>query len=70
MIKVEVTKRFTLNDFNKIKNLKRWTNGDKEGMLFVGDTFECNEDMLKYLTGDNIKGEVVVQIVELDPKKK
>jgi hypothetical protein len=32
--------------------------------LFVGDTFDCTEEMAKYLTGENDRGMVVVKITE------
>ena len=68
MIKVETIKDFTLNDFNKITNIQRKL-VEQEGKLFVGDTFECDEKMAKYLSGDNDKKAVVVKIVEIMPKK-
>lgn len=68
MIKVETIKDFTLNDFNKITNIQRKLI-EQEGKLFVGDTFECDEKMAKYLSGDNDKKAVVVKIVEIMPKK-
>ena len=68
MIKVEVIERFTLNDFDKLKNIVR-AKTDVKGTLFVGDTFECDEDMVKYLTGDNSQGKVVVRVIEVEPIK-
>ena len=68
MIKCETVKDFTLNDFNKLSNIKRKLM-TQEGKLFVGDTFECDEKMAKYLNGDNDKKAVVVKIVEIMPKK-
>lgn len=69
MIKVEVIKDFTLNDFDRIMELKRSSSKNKEGSLFAGDTFECTEEMYKYLTGTNDKGITVVKIIEVIPKK-
>lgn len=67
MIKVEVIENFTLKDFNKLKNIVRFDK-DKKGTLFIKDTFECDEKMAKYLTGDNIFKKVVVKIIEIKPK--
>lgn len=68
MIKVEVIKDFTLNAYEKIRNIKRKT-VDSYGKLYTGDTFECDEDMVKYLTGNNEKGEIVVKVIEIEPIK-
>ena len=68
MIKCEVIENFTLGEFQKILNLKRATSKEKEGCLYVGDTFECDEEMAKYLTGGNDKNKIVVKILEVIPK--
>ena len=49
MIKVEVIKEFTLARFNELKNVQR-KEKEVQGRLFVGDIFECNADMVEYLT--------------------
>lgn len=69
MIKVETVEKFNLKEFDKIKNLTR-VNLDVKGTLFVGDTFECDEQMAKYLTGDNPLKKAVVKVIEVEPKKK
>ena len=69
MIKVEVIENFTLKDFKKLKNLERATSKSKEGELYVKDTFECDEVMAKYLTGDNAKKKVVVKVLEVIPEE-
>ena len=68
MIKVEVIEKFSLKEFNKIQNVKR-TSVDEKGKLFVGDTFECDEEMAKYLLGDNPLKRAVVKIIEVEPKE-
>lgn len=68
MIKVEVIEKFTLKDFNELKNIKR-KSVEKEGTLYVGDTFECSKDMAKYLTGDNALKKAVVKVIEIAPQK-
>lgn len=70
MIKVEVIKEFTLKRYEELKNIIRKNptkNG--EGYLYDGDTFECSEEMGKYLTGNNKKGETVIKILEVIPEK-
>ena len=67
-IKVEVITQFTLARFDEITNIKR-VNAKKDGMLFVGDTFECSKEMAEYLSGKNEKGNIVVRIIEVEPLK-
>ena len=69
VIKVQVIKPFTLGRFNEITNIIR-KNIENDGMLFEGDIFECSQDLAEYLTGKNEKGDVVVKIIEVIPKKK
>lgn len=64
MIKCEVIEKFKLKDFGKLKNISR-VSTDEIGTLFVGDTFECDEEMAKYLTGDNVLKKVVVKVIEV-----
>lgn len=52
MVKVEVTKLFMLKDFDKLRKIVR-KGISEEGTLFEGDTFECDEEMFKYLSGEN-----------------
>ena len=68
MIKCEVIEKFKLKDFGKLKNISRVA-VDEIGTLFVGDTFECDEEMAKYLTGDNALKKVVVKVVEVKQPK-
>ena len=68
MVRVEVIKEFTLEEFYRVKNLQR-KQYNQVGRLFVGDTFECDEEVAKYLTGNNQKGEIVVKVLEVDPKE-
>ena len=68
MIKCEVIEKFCLKDFDKLKNIKR-KGAEVKGTLFVGDTFDCDEEMAKYLTGNNALKKVVVKVVEIIPKK-
>ena len=67
MVKCEVIERFTLGDFNKLQNIKRKAI-DTKGTLYVGDTFDCDEEMAKYLSGGNSQKKVVVKVIEVMPK--
>ena len=68
MIRCEVIEQFTLNDFEKLEDIKR-KSFVTYGTLFVGDTFKCDEDMAKYLSGNNSKCKKVVKIIEVEPEK-
>lgn len=68
MIKVEVIENFTLADYKKLKNVKKVI-ARKENGFGVGDTFECDEEMVDYLTGNNAFKKEVVKIIEVTPKK-
>lgn len=67
MIKLKAIKQFSLERYNELKNIKRNTTG-QEGQLYVNDTFECNEDIAKYLLGDNRLKQKVVEIIEIVPE--
>ena len=70
MIRVEVIEQFNFKDYDKIKDTIKRKSIDVKGTLFIGDTFECDEDMIKYLTGDNPLNKTVVKVIEVEPKKK
>ena len=67
MIKCEVIKEFTLEKFDELKNIQR-KRVDTKGKLYVGDTFECDKEMADYLMGDNKDKQVVVKVIEVEPK--
>ena len=69
MVKCEVTREFTLGKFDELKNIIR-KNIDTYGKLYIGDIFECDEEMAKYLTGNNANEDVVVRIIEVVPEEK
>jgi len=69
MIKVEVTKEFTLGRFDEIKNIKR-IGRSEIGRLYVGDVFECNNDLCEYLLGNNRINSAVVKVIEVIPEFK
>lgn len=73
MVKVEVIEGFTLRRFNELQNIVRKNpDKDKAGELFIGDTFDCDLEMYKYLTGENAEKRAFVNKipVEVTPKKK
>jgi len=68
MVKCEVIEDFTLGKYNELKNITR-RNKLKDGKLYVGDTFECEQEMAKYLTGDNPLKKAVVKVIEVKVKE-
>lgn len=69
MIKCKTIKEFTLKKFKELKNIERANDVYVEGKLYVGDTFECNKDMVDYLLGDNPKNETVIEVIEVIPEE-
>lgn len=67
MIKCKVIEDFSLKNFDKLKNIER-VSVDRKGNLYVGDVFECDEDMAIYLTGNNPLKKVVVEVIEVEPE--
>lgn len=68
MIRVEALDNFDLKRYDELKNIKR-TGKDIYGSLFVGDTFECTQDLVEYLTGNNPLNKAVVKVIEVQPEK-
>ena len=66
MIKCKVIETFTLGQFDKLKNIKR-IGREEKGKLFTNDTFECDEEMAKYLTNEtkNPGNRPFVKIIEI-----
>ena len=70
MIKAEVIVDFTLGRFKELKNIQRKNpSNNQDGYLYVGDTFECEEELGKYLTGDNAIKKTVIRVVSVTPKE-
>ena len=69
MIKVEVVEEFTYGDYDKIKDSLVRKSRDKDGWLYVGDTFTCDEATMRYLTGENRLNKVVVKVIEVTREK-
>ena len=68
MIKVKVIEDFSLTRYNEIKNIVRATSKNEEGYLYVGDIFECNQDLVDYLSGNNRLGRAFVEAIEIIPE--
>lgn len=64
MIRVEAIAEFNLKDFAKLKNIERKGKAE-EGKLFIGDTFDCDEEMFKYLTETNKLNRAFVKAIEV-----
>ena len=64
---VEALINFTLEKFDEI-TIENRKNSEKHGQLYVGDTFICDENMARYLLGDNPPKKKVVKVVEIIPK--
>lgn len=69
MVKVEVVKNFTLEEFNKLENVEKTINR-KPNEFGTGDKFECDQEMADYLMGKNDKGVTVVKVIEIIPEPK
>lgn len=69
MLRVKVTEYFTLKAFDELQNIKRYDekNRNNDGELYVGDTFDCTEEMCNYLSGDNKFKKTFVQVVDILP---
>ena len=69
MVKVQAIIDFNYKEYNKINNLQP-VNKTQEGKLFAGDIFEVNEDIAKYLTGENKNKITAVKVLEVVPEIK
>lgn len=71
MIKVQVLENFTLKErINEVNNLVRATAKNETGFLYVGDVFECTEELADYLTQGNRFNKAFVKVVEVIPAEK
>lgn len=69
MVKVKVIAPFYLARFGELQNIQR-VSLDEDGKLFVGDTFECTEEMADYLIQGNAMKRAFVEVIEIIPAKK
>lgn len=64
-VRVEAIADFSLEAFGEIERLVRADqNKSKDGYIYAGDNFVCEERLYKYLDGGNAKGVKVVKYVE------
>lgn len=68
MMKLEAIINFTLERYDELKNIER-ISIETKGRLYPGDRFECNEDLGKYLLGENDRKLVVAKLIEIIPEK-
>jgi hypothetical protein len=73
MVKCEViNQNVTIKEFNRLKNIKRIKSNDEIeqfNYFEVGDTFETDEEMAKYLAGETEKQPIkCVKILEIIPE--
>jgi hypothetical protein len=69
MVKLEALEEFTLGRFEELTNIVR-VKQEVKGRLFVGDVFECTEDLANYLTGDNHLKRAVAKVIGVIPEEK
>lgn len=70
-VRVEAIKDFSLEAFGEITELTR-KDRQREGYIYTGDTFVCEESLYHYLDGENSQGHKVVRMLEeikQEPKK-
>ena len=68
MIKAKAIGEFTLQRFSELENIKR-RNLVEEGKIFIGDTFECSEELAEYLNGKNPIEKSFIDIIEIIPEE-
>lgn len=76
MVKCEViNQEVTIREFNRLKNIKRIKSNDEittPNRFDIGDTFETDDDMAKYLAGETPNQPIVcIKVLEiiLEPKE-
>ena len=75
MVKCEVINQdVTVREFERLKNIKRIKSNDEitvPNHFDIGDTFETDEDMAKYLAGETPNQPIVcVKVLEVIPETK
>ena len=65
-MKVQATEKFTLKDFDKIKDslVRENKENNEHGQIYKGDIFVCDKEMFDYLNGANKYNNSFVKIVE------
>ena len=69
MVKVKVIENFHLGRFNELQNIQRVSSKNSPNYLYVGDVFECTEEMAEYLTKTNSAQRAFIEIIEVIPEK-
>lgn len=64
-MKVQATEKFTLKDFDKIKDslVRENKENDEYGQIYKGDIFVCDKEMFDYLNGTNKYNKSFVKMV-------
>lgn len=70
MVKAKAIMDFTLGKFDELENLERANPvNDDKGSLYLGDTFECTEEMAAYLCGGNDYNLNLIKVLEVKPNE-
>jgi hypothetical protein len=69
MVKVKAKIDFLYRNYNKIKNLNSIDKIEK-GKIFAGDIFEVEKKEAEYLSGNNQKKIVAVEVIQVIPEIK
>ena len=74
MVKCEViNQEVTIREFNRLKNIKRIKTNDEitvPNRFDIGDTFETDDEMAKYLAGETPNQPIVcIKVLEIIPDK-
>lgn len=70
MVRAEVIERFNFARFNELKNIVRKNANTQEGLLEVGDTFDCSKEIADYLLGENGLKRAFIEVIEVIPEEK
>lgn len=63
MVRARIQKNFTLKDYAKVKAIKKQS--EQKDFFVEGDIIECDEEMAKYLDGDNPLGTSFIKVIEV-----
>lgn len=67
MVTVEALETFLFKDYDKVEIITKKTT--KANEFAKGDRFKCDNDIAKYLCGENPLKRAVVQVIEVEPEK-
>ncbi len=65
MVRLRIQDKFTLKDYAKVYAIKKQSKQEDE--FIAGDIIECDNNMAKYLDGDNPLHTSFVKIIEVIP---